>query len=981
MANCNTQQLNITCGTDVVLHDRLIFEGETFDPNLSVGIAANLVSSLGKRTALDVQVVDDELLISVPWIDGTLPGCYGLEVTGSCNSKKWATYADSLIKYTKATRIGVSEVTVESDSYDITQEVGYCYSNSPVTFAEVTVDEGYGTPSVDVEYEQRKLRMDFHNLKGNGITDIEVDEQVGDEAVNTVTIKTDADQEGTEFKVRNGRRGNGIASSSEVLSDQDGGTNTFTITDDDGTVHEFHSKNGTKGSQGDSAVYNPEDPDTPDFVMANTTGQSTTKAMTQKAVTKIIGDIKREIVYGETEDEIVISDDNDNYVGHINNDGAVFKGLRVGDKTSSEEVITTPVSQEFNNDESGNLEIADDNGIFVGEINNEGLIIKNLKIGDKIHGFDIMQHSTLQLSNVLNDNDLFIEHDKLINATGTYKANNGFSASSFVNIDGIVLIEYIGLHPLATYHDVYSPILLYDENFSIISPIYMAGSGKVYMSDYPDAKYAVFNNNGDDSVFEIKMYAQSEQIKAKRNDIKVGAYYFAGWSEIDFPNIHHTEALLNIYAEREPSWGWLDHSSIQGDGWLITPEISLGSGISTLTLLHSCLFYKEGQCSVCVREVGSAWNDFTPILPSSTKTTMTSTNIDLSPFSGKHVQIGFHLHTSPGDESAIWTINRLTVVSGGSTVYDKNYTNHSNFDCEITNNDVWKPATWTRAYDTLNGYVGSTVNQKDTSVIDKQIILAKKYGIDYFMLEWFYYDDRSTFNEEASYNEDNHIAVHAFMKSCQKYGFNFALMITNHSPFRIVGLQNWKDAIAYLDREYFHDPSYLIVDNKPVLYVFDKTEYRNVGPANINDYFIELGWDGVYMLFANYNTIPNSRELIERDIDDLYQQNKTWNETNYVNSYLYNFVTTITCGWDSRPWSERPDTYARPTDWFVPDINKWRAHFDWAYRFAKIYSNSLFKSVLICAWNEYGEGSYLAPTKKDSSMLRVINDVISNNKK
>ena len=170
MANCNTQQLNITCGTDVVLHDRLIFDGETFDPNLSVGIAANLVSSLGKRTALDVQVVDDELLISVPWVDGTLPGCYGLEVTGSCNSKKWATYADSLIRYTKATRIGASEVTVESDSYDITQEVGYRYTDSPVEIAEVTVDDGYGTPSVDVEYEQRKLSMAFHNLKGDPMT-------------------------------------------------------------------------------------------------------------------------------------------------------------------------------------------------------------------------------------------------------------------------------------------------------------------------------------------------------------------------------------------------------------------------------------------------------------------------------------------------------------------------------------------------------------------------------------------------------------------------------------------------------------------------------------------------------------------------------------------------------------------------------------------------------------------------------------------
>lgn len=45
---------------------------------------------------------------------------------------------------------------------------------------------------------------------------------------------------------------------------------------------------GGKGDQGDSAVYDPSSPDAPDFVMANTTGQSTTKAMTQKAVTDIV---------------------------------------------------------------------------------------------------------------------------------------------------------------------------------------------------------------------------------------------------------------------------------------------------------------------------------------------------------------------------------------------------------------------------------------------------------------------------------------------------------------------------------------------------------------------------------------------------------------------------------------------------------------------------------------------------------------------
>jgi hypothetical protein len=44
---------------------------------------------------------------------------------------------------------------------------------------------------------------------------------------------------------------------------------------------------GPKGTQGDSAVYNPDPSLTPVFEIANTTGLSTTKSMSQKAVTEM----------------------------------------------------------------------------------------------------------------------------------------------------------------------------------------------------------------------------------------------------------------------------------------------------------------------------------------------------------------------------------------------------------------------------------------------------------------------------------------------------------------------------------------------------------------------------------------------------------------------------------------------------------------------------------------------------------------------
>lgn len=64
---------------------------------------------------------------------------------------------------------------------------------------------------------------------------------------------------------------------------------------------------GPQGPQGDSAVYDPSSPEAPDFVMANTTGQSTTKSMTQKAVTDAVKEAIQPIT-GEFEPEFSIID-------------------------------------------------------------------------------------------------------------------------------------------------------------------------------------------------------------------------------------------------------------------------------------------------------------------------------------------------------------------------------------------------------------------------------------------------------------------------------------------------------------------------------------------------------------------------------------------------------------------------------------------------------------------------------------------------
>ena len=338
------QTLNITVGTDVVLHDRLLFDGETFDPALSTGITANLVSSLGKRTALEVEVADGGLIIYVPWEERNA-GYYGLEVTGTCNSKKWATYADSLIHYTRATEMGVAEVTIESDYYDITQIVGFRYSTSPIKKVTATIDDEVGTPKVDADYDGKILSLEFHNMKGN--------------------------------------RGNGIASSSEVLSPDDGGTNTHTFTDDDGHEHTFHTKNGRKGDQGES--FQPIE-DVSGLVLAHTLGDDNTKAMSQKGVTDAVKEV--DLLEDDESADFDIADDNGNVIARF--DGGHIKTKNFD---SSTDAMTAEQSEKLNSlnpdaepndvytsDEGDNdLDIADEQGNVVLQVKNGYVRSKNFR--------------------------------------------------------------------------------------------------------------------------------------------------------------------------------------------------------------------------------------------------------------------------------------------------------------------------------------------------------------------------------------------------------------------------------------------------------------------------------------------------------------------------------------------------------------------------------------------------------------------------
>lgn len=126
-------------------------------------------------------------------------------------------------------------------------------SFSVVGEVHVDIVPGYGEPYAESVYVNGILTITIHNIEGNGITEITTDSQEGDEAVNTVTIKTNANPEGVTLEVRNGSKGE-------------------------------TGPQGPQGPQGASAVF---DPETGNILatLENTIGLNDSSAMTQKAVT------------------------------------------------------------------------------------------------------------------------------------------------------------------------------------------------------------------------------------------------------------------------------------------------------------------------------------------------------------------------------------------------------------------------------------------------------------------------------------------------------------------------------------------------------------------------------------------------------------------------------------------------------------------------------------------------------------------------
>jgi hypothetical protein len=301
------------------------------------------------------------------------------------------------------------------------------------------------------------------------------------------------------------------------------------------------------------------------------------------------------------------------------------------------------------------------------------------------------------------------------------------------------------------------------------------------------------------------------------------------------------------------------------------------------------------------------------------------------------------------------------------------------------------------------GRVALLGEYNEQATMDREIAAAATNGVRFFQMLWYYQGNaKSGQPHQEKLNE----GLRLFLASPNNRQMKFTLEFVNHPPFGIEADSAWESACAGWCDVMKH-PSYLRLGGRPVFKVHGADYFFNQNgrdPARVAQRIETLrriargaGLPGLligggvmagavdigpavapYDFLTTYMDMPN---LPPRDkpypyADLLKFAEAGWDR--YARQSPKPYVPYVPSGWDPRPWKDPRPAFE------LPDREQWLT----ALRHAKSALDSApnlglcldpgkrQKMLLIYAWNEFGEGGMVAPTRADGDMkLRAIASV------
>ncbi len=294
------------------------------------------------------------------------------------------------------------------------------------------------------------------------------------------------------------------------------------------------------------------------------------------------------------------------------------------------------------------------------------------------------------------------------------------------------------------------------------------------------------------------------------------------------------------------------------------------------------------------------------------------------------------------------------------------------------------------------------VNEADPAVMEMEIDAAASHGVNVFIYDWYWYDDRPFL--ENCLND-------GYLKAHNNDRVRFYIMWANHDAGYTWDIRNagicedvpvWRGATD-LDRfktvarrligQYFHCPSYYRIDGKPVFAIYDignlitglgGVENTKKALDWMREECIRDGLSGLHLqLIRQYADVPNLSGVDGRPfpLEELFDKITVDSTTHYQYVHFCRVDRDY-----AEITAELPELYRRSHCDAVPYFphvsvgwnndqrfchsngvllrNNTPAAFEKALLAAKMYLDShpsLAPLVTVNSWNEWTENSYLQP--------------------
>lgn len=270
-------------------------------------------------------------------------------------------------------------------------------------------------------------------------------------------------------------------------------------------------------------------------------------------------------------------------------------------------------------------------------------------------------------------------------------------------------------------------------------------------------------------------------------------------------------------------------------------------------------------------------------------------------------------------------------------------------------------------------------------VMEQQLDWMSAYGLGFVVFDWYWGGEREVLGH----------AVAAYHASNGKRRMPYALMWANHGA----GPKTEADFVAMgreLIEKHFSRPEYLKVGGKPLLYfqvpenleakarAFGRDSTALI--AGLQRQARQAGLPGVLVLAGagggpgpvpanarrwgyeayftyNYHAGIGGRTRGEArfshsyaELDEGYQEHWNW----FITKGDLPYVVPMTSGWDKRPWGGSKEP---AHDRSVATQSEFRAHLRRGRELIAAYPDKTLGMGIVCCWNEFGEGSYIEPTK------------------